>query len=113
MIIPYLDAIDTVCMNCIEDTLNNEEICETCPVRKSADVFRASNSELKTYKMTLRITDDNKGQYTSTIYGHTAEEAKAEFIHQFVQNLMDISGYEAFKFEEIMYDLVEVIELKE
>ena len=31
-----LDAIDTVCMHCVEDTLNNGEVCEECPVRKLA-----------------------------------------------------------------------------
>lgn len=29
-----LDAVCTVCMNCVEDTLNNSNICESCPVRK-------------------------------------------------------------------------------
>lgn len=29
-----LDAADIICVNCIEDTLNNEGICEKCPVRK-------------------------------------------------------------------------------
>lgn len=29
-----LDAADTVCVNCIEDTFNNPNICESCPVRK-------------------------------------------------------------------------------
>lgn len=29
-----LDAVDTVCINCVEDTLNNHNICENCPVRK-------------------------------------------------------------------------------
>lgn len=32
-----LDAIDLVCLNCVEDTLNNENICDNCPVRKLAD----------------------------------------------------------------------------
>ena len=29
-----LDAVDVVCINCVEDTLNNDGICEKCPVRK-------------------------------------------------------------------------------
>ena len=31
-----LDAIDTVCLHCVEDTLNDESICSSCPVRKLA-----------------------------------------------------------------------------
>lgn len=33
----YLDAVDLVCLNCCEDTLNHPEVCETCPVRKSVE----------------------------------------------------------------------------
>ena len=29
-----LDAAGMVCFNCVEDTLNNEDICDNCPVRK-------------------------------------------------------------------------------
>ena len=29
-----LNATNIVCLNCVEDTLNKEEICENCPVRK-------------------------------------------------------------------------------
>ena len=32
-----LNAIDLVCLNCVEDTLNNENICDNCPVRKLSD----------------------------------------------------------------------------
>lgn len=32
-----LNAIDVVCINCVEDTLNNENICENCPVRKLSE----------------------------------------------------------------------------
>ncbi len=28
-----LEAVDVVCMNCREDTLNNN-VCDNCPVRK-------------------------------------------------------------------------------
>lgn len=30
----YLDAVDTVCVNC---HYGNDEVCETCPVRKTCD----------------------------------------------------------------------------
>lgn len=39
-----LNAIDVVCLNCVEDTLNNENICDNCPVRKLAN---ALNEETK------------------------------------------------------------------
>jgi hypothetical protein len=29
-----ISAIDIVCLNCVEDTLNNENVCDNCPVRK-------------------------------------------------------------------------------
>ena len=29
-----IDATNTVCMYCVEDTLTQEEVCEDCPVRK-------------------------------------------------------------------------------
>lgn len=29
-----LDAVDTICINCVEDTLNDNSVCENCPVRK-------------------------------------------------------------------------------
>ena len=32
-----LDAVDTVCLNCVEDTLEDNTCCDTCPVRKLAD----------------------------------------------------------------------------
>ena len=28
------DAVDVVCLNCVEDTLNDNSVCENCPVRK-------------------------------------------------------------------------------
>ena len=30
----YLDAVDTVCINC---HYGSDEVCETCPVRKTCD----------------------------------------------------------------------------
>jgi len=30
----YLDAVDTVCVNC---NYGNDEVCDTCPVRKTCD----------------------------------------------------------------------------
>lgn len=32
----YLDSVDTVCMHCVQC---KEEICQTCPVRKSVDYY--------------------------------------------------------------------------
>lgn len=31
----FLEAVDIVCMNCIVDTLNNPDVCDSCPVRKT------------------------------------------------------------------------------
>ena len=30
-----LEAIDIVCLNCVEDTLTDNSCCENCPVRKT------------------------------------------------------------------------------
>lgn len=32
-----LEAIDLVCLNCVEDTLTDNLCCENCPVRKTYD----------------------------------------------------------------------------
>lgn len=32
-----LEAIDIVCLNCVEDTLEDNSCCENCPVRKTHD----------------------------------------------------------------------------
>lgn len=32
-----LEAIDTVCLDCLENTLENPSVCDSCPVRKLAD----------------------------------------------------------------------------
>ena len=34
------DAADVVCMNCVEDTLNDNSCCEKCPVRKTMDYIK-------------------------------------------------------------------------
>ena len=33
----FLNAVDTVCLNCTQDTLNDETVCEKCPVRRTVD----------------------------------------------------------------------------
>lgn len=40
-----LDAVDTVCMNCVEDTLNNPNTCESCPVRKMCTSLEYDEAE--------------------------------------------------------------------
>ena len=34
----YLEAVDLVCINCVENT-TNENVCENCPVRRSCDTY--------------------------------------------------------------------------
>lgn len=36
----FLEAVDIVCMNCIVDTLNNPDVCDSCPVRHTCEVKR-------------------------------------------------------------------------
>lgn len=38
----FLDAVDTVCINC---HYCREEVCETCPVRKTVDELPEAQSE--------------------------------------------------------------------
>ena len=40
-----LDAVDTVCLNCVEDTLNNPNVCEGCPVRKMCDSLEYDDAD--------------------------------------------------------------------
>ena len=35
--IKVLEAIDMVCLNCVEDTLQDNSCCDKCPVRKLCD----------------------------------------------------------------------------
>lgn len=41
----FLEAVDIVCMDCVEDTLNNPDVCETCPVRKTCDYLKSSEAK--------------------------------------------------------------------
>ena len=36
----YLKAVDIVCLNCAENTLEDETICQNCPVRKTAELYK-------------------------------------------------------------------------
>lgn len=38
------EAADVICLNCIENTLEDNSICEHCPVRKLVDYL---NSKMK------------------------------------------------------------------
>ncbi len=40
----YVEAVDFVCLRCTEDTLNNETVCNKCPVRKSMDIYKKENA---------------------------------------------------------------------
>ena len=39
------DAIDEVCINCVENIFDFPEICESCPVRKLHDSLDFENTE--------------------------------------------------------------------
>ena len=34
----FLEAVDVVCINCAEDTLDNPDVCDSCPVRNTCDI---------------------------------------------------------------------------
>lgn len=40
-----LDAVDIICINCVEDTLNNQGKCDNCPVRKLSESLEWNESE--------------------------------------------------------------------
>lgn len=42
-----LNAADVICLNCVEDTLNNEYICNNCPVRKLCLSLEYEEEKLK------------------------------------------------------------------
>lgn len=39
------DAVDIVCMNCVEDTLNDHNICDACPVRKLCNSLEFTDAD--------------------------------------------------------------------
>lgn len=41
----YLEAVDFVCLHCAENTIDNENVCEGCPVRKSVYAAVKENEE--------------------------------------------------------------------
>ena len=50
-----LEAIDLVCLNCVEDTLKDNSCCEKCAVRKTADaVSKQQNYSYYIYQTETR-----------------------------------------------------------
>ena len=41
-----LEAIDLVCLNCVEDTLTDNSCCENCPVRKTYNSLTKEKEQL-------------------------------------------------------------------
>lgn len=35
----YKEAADRVCIECVENTLEHPEVCDSCPVRKSYEMI--------------------------------------------------------------------------
>lgn len=55
-----IDAADTVCMNCPEDTLTDNSVCEACPVRKLVDshnYIQNGSKDITVREYLLRKTD--------------------------------------------------------
>lgn len=40
-----IDAAGTICMECLEDTLNNPNVCNNCPVRKLCNSLEINKEE--------------------------------------------------------------------
>lgn len=59
----YLGAVDFVCLRCTENTMDNENVCEECPVRKSVTIIvsecekrKQGGIRMKTYAITIKET---------------------------------------------------------
>lgn len=92
MLIPFLDAVNTVCMNCVEDTLNNEGICENCPVRHTVD---ATKETIKPCKITFSVNEDIiEGPYNAIIHAIDKECAIQEAILSLMDGAVNISSIE-------------------
>lgn len=63
----FLEAVDTVCLNCVEDTINNPGVCENCAVRKTCDALK-----MQRYYVTYRVD----ARYLVEVEAENIEEAK-------------------------------------
>ena len=59
-----LDATDVVCINCVENTLDNEDICDNCPVRKLCLSLEYEEGKLKyTKENVLHYLSEVENEY--------------------------------------------------
>lgn len=83
-----LEAVDMVCLNCVEDTLTDNSCCEKCPVRRLVDVN--TNSKEKEWDFEAKVT----GYFHTVIKAETLEEAKQKGLETYYEtnfsNMEDI-----------------------
>lgn len=98
-----LDAIDTVCLNCVEttkdDSIENDEICEKCPVRQLAI------SQLDKEKNIKKIMDKKECGYKTM----TNQDAK-QIIQNFPNWNMDDQWLDNAEMEELIKVLNNALE---
>jgi len=73
-----LEAIDIVCLNCVEDTLTDNSCCENCPVRKTADSLNKKKKEFDPCTTSPTTTEIKSGN-RYTLYSDYSNYAKFNY----------------------------------
>lgn len=102
-----IGAVDTVCFNCVEDTLNNESICHNCPVRKLSASLNRKNEIARVKQLGETIGYGNLMDIASGLWaikegspmhmpsveGFLTEEGKEVATHQIEARIEELKGF--------------------
>lgn len=95
MLIPYLDAVETVCALCRKEKISNsDDLCQACPAKKAADICHAKGHKLKLYNMSLTLHVDDLGPYIASVHGYDEDDAIQQAILMLMEDMLEISGVE-------------------
>lgn len=69
------DAADIVCMNCVEDTLNDNSCCEKCPVRKTMDYINEKRNARRSVMKEINFSNKEMiGQMIDVVEDYLTEQ---------------------------------------
>lgn len=72
------EAIDLVCLNCVEDTLTDNSCCENCPVRKTVDFLNKKKKKFDPCVTSPTATEIKSGN-RYTLYSDYSNYAKFNY----------------------------------
>lgn len=94
-----LEAIDTVCLDCLENTLENPSVCDSCPVRKLADSINGTTKSDNTLercgvikKNVVVSVDTNTARIMLRMAGFYTNDKTAEELFNMVLELIECYG---------------------